>query len=126
MWQPAAAYYDGTCPLCKREIALYRRLDHKHCIDWIDVSACDPALLPDGLTRDRAIERFHVSLVDGRLVSGGEAFVALWRALPTFRYLGRVLSRRFSVSILDWLYDRFLTLRPLLRALVSLGSRSTK
>ncbi|MEK9644048.1 MAG: DUF393 domain-containing protein [Alphaproteobacteria bacterium] len=119
--QAAAAYYDGACPLCRREIAFYRHLDRTRCIDWVDVSTCGSALLPDGLTRARAIGRFHVRLADGCLVSGGGAFVALWRTLPTFRYFGRMLSGRLSVRVLDWLYDRFLTLRPFLRALVSQG-----
>ncbi len=112
--------------MCRREIAFYRRLDRTRSIDWVDVSTCDPALLPNGLTRARAIGRFHVSLADGCLVSGGGAFVALWRTLPKFRFIGRMLSVRLSVRLLDWLYDRFLTLRPFLRALVLQGRRSSK
>jgi predicted DCC family thiol-disulfide oxidoreductase YuxK len=124
--QATAAYYDGACPLCAREIAFYRRRDRMRCIDWVDVSTCDSTLLPDGLTRATAMGRFHARLADGRLVSGGGAFVALWRTLPTFRRFGRMLSGRLSVRLLDWLYDRFLTIRPILRRLASPGRQSAK
>ena len=31
-------YYDGSCPLCRREIAFYRRLRATMRLDWVDVS----------------------------------------------------------------------------------------
>ncbi len=30
-------WYDGSCPLCRREIALMRRLDWRRRIDFIDM-----------------------------------------------------------------------------------------
>ncbi len=32
-------WFDGTCPLCLREIALMRRLDRRGAIDFIDIGA---------------------------------------------------------------------------------------
>ena len=40
-------YYDGSCPLCRREIALYQGLQSLHPIRWVDVSGsftCDSGL----------------------------------------------------------------------------------
>ena len=64
-------YFDGSCPLCKREIALYRRLPEAVNLAWVDVSL-DQALGP-ALTCQAAMARFHVRHSDGRLVSGAAA-----------------------------------------------------
>lgn len=83
-------YYDGSCPLCRREIAFYRRLPGAERLDWMDVSAGAP--LGEGLSCDAAMRRFHVRESGGRLLSGGAAFARLWRALPGWRTLGWCLA----------------------------------
>jgi len=45
-------YFDGACPLCRREIALYRRAAGEGRIDWVDASACAPPALGGDLARD--------------------------------------------------------------------------
>jgi predicted DCC family thiol-disulfide oxidoreductase YuxK len=84
--------YDGACPLCRREIGVYRglqplRSDAPVC--FADVN--DPALtLPGGTTRAQLLARFHVRGHDGQLLSGARAFLALWAALPGWRWLALV------------------------------------
>ncbi len=51
-------FFDGSCPLCRREIALYQGLPSKQFIRWVDVST--PTALPSGLTCELAMRRFHV------------------------------------------------------------------
>jgi predicted DCC family thiol-disulfide oxidoreductase YuxK len=76
-------FFDGACPLCRREIAFYRRRSGVDDITWIDVSrSAENDILP-GLTRGEALARFHVINAEGKLVSGGEAFACLWAALPS-------------------------------------------
>jgi predicted DCC family thiol-disulfide oxidoreductase YuxK len=102
--------YDGGCPLCRREIALYRRAEGAEAIAWCDVSPADAA--PSGLSREEAMRRFHVIDADGRLRSGADAFIALWLSLPRWRWLGRAAG----VPPLPWLLERayrgFLLVRP--------------
>ena len=81
--------YDGACPLCRREIGIYRGLrplqpDSTVC--FADVSDASLALPPD-TTREQLLARFHVRSQDGRLLSGAQAFLALWAALPGWRWL---------------------------------------
>lgn len=109
---PLTVYYDGACPVCRREIGFYqRRTDGE--VAYCDVAAgASPA--PD-LSREAALRRFHVRLADGSLVSGAAAFLALWRSTPGFRTAGRILSVKPAVAVLDAAYVLFLKLRPLWR-----------
>lgn len=109
-------FYDGACPLCRREIDFYRRRNGAGELAWVDVSL-DDANLPAGLTIERARARFHVLDVNGSLLSGGAAFAHLWTRLPSFRWAGRIGSMRPMIWLLDHLYNFFLRYRPGLQRL---------
>ncbi len=111
-------YYDGACPLCRREINFYRNRPGAERLCWVDVSEAGDAEVAPGLSRGRALARFHVRTGDGRLVSGGEAFARLWTHLPGFRPLGRLFLVRPLTWILEGAYRVFLPLRPRLQALM--------
>ena len=109
-------YFDGSCPLCRREIALYRRLRGAERLQWLDVSAGAP--LGQDLSCEAAMRRFHVRDAQGRLLSGGAAFARLWRALPGWRVLGWLCACPPMSWGLEWAYRAFLPLRPRLQGLV--------
>lgn len=106
-------WFDGGCPLCRREIALVRRLDAGRRIDFIDVSAGDTACPID---RADLLARFHAR-EDGVLLSGAAAFAAMWRAVPLLRPLGLAARNAQVLAALEWLYRRFLRVRPWIQAL---------
>ena len=81
-------YYDGACPVCAREIAMYRRQRGADGVQWVDVARCEAAELGPELSREVAMARLHLRRADGRLVSGAEAFTVLWQALPRWSWLG--------------------------------------
>ena len=112
-------FYDGACPLCRREIDFYRRRRGADVVEWCDVSQTKRTSVAPGLDRDAALARFHVQRRDGSLVSGGDAFRALWMALPVFRPFARVLGLPGLRTLVNVAYDRFLSLRPRLQRLVS-------
>jgi predicted DCC family thiol-disulfide oxidoreductase YuxK len=107
-------FFDGSCPLCRREIALYRGLPSKQHIHWVDVST--PTALPCGLSCELAMRRFHVRDANGQLHSGAQAFSVLWRCFAGWRVLGWLTA----VPPLSWLaeaaYRLFLPVRPRLQA----------
>jgi predicted DCC family thiol-disulfide oxidoreductase YuxK len=106
--------YDGACPLCRREIGIYRGLQSNTPVCFADVSDQTQAL-PDGSTREQLLARFHVRDADGRLLSGAQAFLALWAALPGWRWLAR-LGRLPGVAwAMERVYRLFLRLRPALQ-----------
>jgi ubiquinone biosynthesis monooxygenase Coq7 len=108
-------YFDGACPVCSREIAMYRRQPGADACEWVDASACPAAALGPDLTRDAALARFHVRGADGRLVDGMGGFAALWRALPRTALLGRIASTWPLAPLLDAAYRAFLVVRALWR-----------
>jgi len=108
-------YYDGGCPICRREIAGYRRVDGAGRIDWIDASSADATALGDGLTAEAALARMHVRDADGRLVHGAAAFARLWASLPRTRWLGRIAGSAPALALLEPAYRVFLKVRPLWR-----------
>lgn len=110
-------WHDGDCPLCRREIALMRRLDVRGAIDFVD--AAGPFTCP--LDRTEMLARFHAREADGPLLSGAAAFAAMWRAIPALRPLGEAARNRLVLSVLERLYIRFLRVRPRLQKWMSGG-----
>jgi predicted DCC family thiol-disulfide oxidoreductase YuxK len=118
MPEPAPAstvYYDGACPICSREVALYRARPGAERLDWVDVSACPAEALGPGLTRKAALARMHVRDAGGGLVSGAAAFAAIWRALPGLAPLGRVLALPVVAPAAELAYRLFLRVRRVWR-----------
>lgn len=107
-------YYDGACPVCRREIALWQRSDGADQLCWIDASE-SAAELGDDLERSAALTRMHVRDAEGRLIAGAAAFAALWRAFPRTRWLGRIAGNRVALFFLEPAYRLFLKVRPLWR-----------
>jgi predicted DCC family thiol-disulfide oxidoreductase YuxK len=84
-------------------------------VDYVDVT--DPssnmaAQLPEGLTREQLLARFHVRLGDGRIESGAQAFIELWSRLPYWRWLARLGRLPGVTPLLELAYRGFLRIRP--------------
>ena len=101
-------WFDGDCPLCRREIALMRRLDRRGAIRFQDVARGEGACPID---RAELLARFHAR-EDGRMLSGAAAFAAMWRAIPLLRPLGLLARNRRVLAVLERLYLVFLKVRP--------------
>ena len=111
-------WYDGACPLCRREIALMRRLDRARRISFVDVAA-PGAEGQCPIDRAALLARFHAEEDDGELLSGAAAFAAMWRAIPLLRPLGLLARRPLVLRWLERAYLRFLRVRPALQRLVA-------
>ena len=115
---PLTVLYDGACPLCRREIGIYRGLKPLRPdspIRFADVS--DVAFsLPPGTTRQQLLGRFHVRCRDGELRSGAEAFLALWSALPYWRWLALFGRLPGAAWIMERTYNLFLRWRPAIQS----------
>lgn len=112
-------WHDGGCPLCRREIAVMRRLDRAGAIDFVDVAAEDASCPID---RRDLLARFHAR-ENGVLLSGAAAFAAMWRAIPLLRPLGLAARVPFVLAGLERLYLLFLRTRPMLQRMAGKWER---
>lgn len=104
--------YNAACPVCSYEIDHYAAYSAKADlpIGFDDLNEAD-ALARWGLDADTAARRLHV-LKDGQLLSGIPAFIALWREMPRYNWLARVVSLPGIYRLACWSYD--LALAPLI------------
>ncbi len=105
-------YYDGACPLCRREIAFYERREHAGVIEWVDISRTPDAPAACGIAPTDALHRLHAVEAGGRVFSGARAFTAIWRRVPGFRVLGRLAARQPLIGLAEGGYRLFLRIRP--------------
>lgn len=107
---PFEVYFDGSCPMCIREIDFYRKRKGADAITWIDVS--EGHFCSIDLSCTEAMARFHIRKQSGELVDGGRAFAELWKQLPGFRWLGKLCTLPGIAWLMDRAYDLFLPMRP--------------
>ena len=100
-------FYDGACPLCRREINHYRKLDQAGRVRWIDISSNPAVLQQFGLDFATAMSRLHVQDRQQTMHSGVRAFMIVWDALPYYRWLARIIRLTGTAPILEWLYVHF-------------------
>jgi predicted DCC family thiol-disulfide oxidoreductase YuxK len=100
-------FYDGGCPLCRREIAHYRRLDTAARLRWVDAATDDEALTAHGLDYPRAMAELHVLDSEGRWQRGIDAFLVIWNRLPGYRRLAWIITRLGLRGPLGWAYRHF-------------------
>jgi predicted DCC family thiol-disulfide oxidoreductase YuxK len=105
-------WYDASCPLCRREIELMRKLDRRAQIDFVDVTAAPAGDCP--IDRGALLARFHAR-ENGRLMSGAAAFAAMWRAIPVLSPFGFAARNPLVLALLERLYRGFVKVRPRLQ-----------
>ena len=114
-------FFDGSCPMCVREVAVYRRASPPDIV-WHDLSV--PALeIPAGSggyrpERSQLLQRFHIYNENGQWLHGAPAFVCLWRRLAlawrTLALIGRLPG---GLWFMDRVYDLFLRIRPSMQSM---------
>ena len=105
-------FFDGSCPICSKEINFYKMRAGADELSWVDVSDEEIPIPIQTRSREELMARFHVLSSSGELVSGGAAFAELWASLPAFKIFGKFFKLPILRFLIDVGYDIFLTLRP--------------
>jgi predicted DCC family thiol-disulfide oxidoreductase YuxK len=87
-------FHDGNCPVCRLEIAFYRRVDRAARILWTDIVQLADHELPETKSRADLLGRFHVRDLDAApgWHVGVDAFARIWRALPGFKWFAWIFA----------------------------------
>ncbi|MSQ09691.1 MAG: DUF393 domain-containing protein [Dehalococcoidia bacterium] len=100
-------FYDGDCPLCKREVALLRRMDPRSRMRFTDIATPGFDAAEVGVPWQALLDRIHGRLSDGSVIEGVEVFRRLYGAvgfgplvavsrLPGISHLLEVVYRVFA------------------------------
>ena len=74
--------FDGACPLCRREAAIWQRLDRgRGRIGLLDVASADFQAAEYGIARAQAMAEIHGILPSGAVVRGMEVFRRAYAAV---------------------------------------------
>jgi predicted DCC family thiol-disulfide oxidoreductase YuxK len=74
-------FYDGDCPLCRREISLLRRWDRRQRIRFTDFASADFDAAAQGTSYEQLMQEIHGRLPDGSWIRGVEVFRRLYTAV---------------------------------------------
>lgn len=74
-------FFDGDCPLCRREIGCLRRCDRRGQIRFTNIAAKGFDANDLGVNYERLMEEIHGRLPDGRVIRGVEVFRRLYAAV---------------------------------------------
>ena len=99
--------YNGDCPVCSVEIDHYAKYSQARALPlaYDDLSTCDLARW--GVSREEAAKRLHV-MQGGEIYAGIPAFLVLWREMPRYRWLARLVGLPGVRQVASVVYDRAL------------------
>jgi predicted DCC family thiol-disulfide oxidoreductase YuxK len=103
---PLTVYFDGDCPICRREIDLMNIFNRKKHLAFIDFSASSYLPAEYGLSPCKLGQVIHARWADGTLITGIEVFREMWEAIG-LRALARLARRPTINKILVRVYDWF-------------------
>ncbi|MET4102490.1 putative DCC family thiol-disulfide oxidoreductase YuxK [Roseovarius sp. MBR-78] len=102
--------YNARCPVCRAEIDHYRSYAEARGLPLVFHDLGTRDLASWGIDEDAAARRLHVRQ-GGRVLSGVDAFLALWRAMPRYRWLARIVALPGLRLLAHQVYERVLAPR---------------
>lgn len=100
-------FYDGSCGLCSREIAHYRRIAPDGVFDWCNIVQHEAHLAREGVAVQDAMQSLHALDHYGRIHTGVDAFVLIWQHIPSWHLAATFVSQPIIKTIAAALYRYF-------------------
>ena len=102
-------FYDGQCPLCKREIDMVRRKDKHERLKLTDIAAPDFQTIP-GKDLPELMKEIHGRRANGEFVTGVDVFREIYSRIG-FGWIVKVTRLPILRQLLDVAYGIFARLR---------------
>lgn len=103
-------FYDGACPICRREIAWLRKLDRENRVIFTDIANPKFDANAIGKTYQELMSEIHGRFPNGSIISGVEVFRQLYAAVGFTRLVS--FSRWPIINpVLNFGYGCFAILR---------------
>ena len=96
-------YYNESCSICRAEINHYKKQNIEE-IEWVDITnniAAEKETLKD---EKALLRRLHVKK-DGKVFSGAEAFLLVWKNIPKYKFLYSILKLPIIFQIFTLTYE---------------------
>lgn len=102
-------FYDGLCPICRREVAWLRRRNQNAKLGFVDINAAEFKAEVYGKTMSELVAEIHGVYEDGRLIKDVAVFEVVYQAVglgwlaallrcPVLKPVWNVLYRGFAKS----------------------------
>lgn len=109
---PLQIFYDGACPLCRREAKYYRGKAPAGAATFIDIAAPDFDAAAHALDSRAINKEIHARKADGTTVTGIDALALMWQLVPHTRWLARLTTVPGVRQAMQMGYIVFARLRP--------------
>jgi len=96
-------YFNNSCKICKAEIELYKKENIAE-INWIDITNNQNAKIETNKNYKQLLRRLHVKK-NGEVFSGAKAFLLVWKNIPKYRFLYKILSLPIIFQIFSLSYE---------------------
>jgi len=105
-------YYDGLCYLCSFEINHYKTMRGAENIRFIDITSASFDPQKENVDPVKVHESLHVKDAEGRIYTGLDAFIQIWKKIKAFNKVADIASKKSIKRVLNLLYLGFATIRP--------------
>ena len=96
-------YFNNSCKICRTEINLYKKQNIKN-IEWVDITDNEIAEIETQKDAKSLLRRLHIK--DGKnIIEGAEAFLLIWKNIPKYRFLYKILKKPIIFNIFSFFYE---------------------
>ena len=96
-------FYDGSCPLCTKEILLLKKYDTENEIQFEDITLENFSGRFSHIDLAKADAIIHGQLPDGKVITGMDVTFLAWEIVNRNKWLG-LLKLPLLRPITDWCY----------------------
>ena len=103
-------FYDGNCPVCSKEIKLYKSLNNNNSIKWYNIFNDKDALKIINKSKEECLKSFHV-MEGNKVYKETNAFFVLWKNIRYFKLIYYLFNFRLIKDFLNIFYKIYANYR---------------